>query len=186
MKSTLGRFFESISFLMRLMRTMQEASKKSPNKPKTWIFELWCLNMESLVDVVGLAAARFPELSALLSGQDGEPIGTGLPTRHLRRRANAHARRHRSRPRKAQASREGNTEEPESRKRRRAPRALLDAHDSHLPDEGSGAAGEASRVSRWLETHIWNAKRMHNHDQVTTSFPETNPCFPHTPSPAAA
>ena len=114
-----------------------------------------------VVDVVGLAESRLPELRLLLANDDGH---VGPPPRHLRRRASAHSRRHRSRPRKVEPK-DGDKEA--SRKRRRRPQALLESHDPHGDDENeSGAsAGTACGGSgggvRWLETHIWHAKRMH-------------------------
>ncbi|CAM9685266.1 unnamed protein product, partial [Ectocarpus sp. 12 AP-2014] len=50
------------------------------------------------------------------------------------------------------------------RKHRRRPRSLLEMHSPHaVRDEESGGEDEAGkgRTPRWLETHIWHAKRMH-------------------------
>ena len=146
-----------------------------------------------ILDVVGLATARLPELERLLAVEPAP----GVPPRHLRRRTTSHARRHRFRP-KSRPKRFGLNDSDEqrsvlrsdasgssaavteraSRRRRRNPKLLRRERDPHRPleeDEGLGAldaisaASDASTRSRqgqkpavrWLETHLWHAKRMH-------------------------
>lgn len=112
-----------------------------------------------LLDVMGLSRSRFPELSLLL--QSEPPCGP--PVAHTRKRANAHARRHRSRPKKISESTSNQNDDKEtkqlSRKRRRRPQALLTSHSPFHPLDGDGG------YVRWLETHIWHAKRMHMRTQ---------------------
>ncbi|CAM9323765.1 unnamed protein product [Phaeothamnion confervicola] len=61
--------------------------------------------------------------------------------------------------------------EQRCRKHRRRPRAMLEAHDPHAVDDepnGSGGSGGGSgtpRYIRWLETHIWHAKRCEMTDR---------------------
>ena len=91
------------------------------------------------VNVVDFAKARLPELEALDEELDKNQRDA---PRHLRRRARSHTA-------PFLAKKNPNNPNP-TRRARRKPAELLKAHDPHAADV----------TLRFLETHVWHAKRF--------------------------
>ena len=103
------------------------------------------------VNVVDFAKARLPELEALDEELDKNKREA---PRHLRRRARSHTA-------PFLAKKNPNNPNP-TRRARRKPSELLKAHDPHAADV----------TLRFLETHVWHAKRFAMVDEGGWRRPE--------------
>ena len=103
------------------------------------------------VNVVDFAKARLPELEALDEELDKNQRDA---PRHLRRRARSHTA-------PFLAKKNPNNPNP-TRRARRKPSELLKAHDPHAADV----------TLRFLETHVWHAKRFAMVDEGGWRRPE--------------
>ncbi|CAM9371126.1 unnamed protein product, partial [Ectocarpus sp. 8 AP-2014] len=95
---------------------------------------------------------------------NGRSSSNSNKNKHSGRRHGAGAKSSRSKGDESGAAVDVDVDAQRCRKHRRRPRSLLEMHSPHaVRDEESGGEDEAGkgRTPRWLETHIWHAKRMH-------------------------
>ncbi|CAM9648779.1 unnamed protein product [Ectocarpus sp. 8 AP-2014] len=94
---------------------------------------------------------------------NGRSSSSSNKNKHSGRRHGAGAKSSRSKGDESWAAVDMDVDAQRCRKHRRRPRSLLEMHSPHaVRDEESGGEDEAGkgRTPRWLETHIWHAKRM--------------------------